>query len=74
MVSVAPTDARMIEPMASHCISVRLSCRKSNPDNAPNAGSILVRVLKVRAGNRVSAIGYGADVIMLVNIVGTQLG
>ncbi|MNG18113.1 hypothetical protein D3C84_1021460 [compost metagenome] len=52
---VVPTDAVMIARIASHWVSVSTSPRNSRPDNAPNAGSILMRVPKVRAGMRVRA-------------------
>src|SRR5471030_164162 len=55
MVMVAPTEARMMHMMAIHCDNERYSWRKSRPDSAPNAGSMLINVPKVRAGIRVRA-------------------
>ena len=52
---VVPTEARMIAPMASHWVGLSRSPRNSSPESAPKAGSMLIRVPKVRAGRRVSA-------------------
>ncbi|MNF18034.1 hypothetical protein D3C80_2218960 [compost metagenome] len=45
----------MIEAIASHWATVRTSCRNNRPERAPNAGSMLINVLKVRAGILVRA-------------------
>ncbi|MOA50069.1 hypothetical protein D3C78_1730420 [compost metagenome] len=55
MVMVAPTEARMMHRMAIHCENDRYSCKNSNPDSAPIAGSMLINVPKVLAGMRVRA-------------------
>jgi predicted Zn-dependent protease len=54
-VSVAPALATTTSPTASHCPSVRRSCRKSQPQSAAAAGSMLIKMLKVRVGKRLSA-------------------
>ena len=56
MVSVAPTDARMMQVMANHWARDKYSWRKTSPERAATAGSMLIRVPKVRAGIRVREI------------------
>ena len=55
MVIVAPIEATMMAPMASHWRKVRYSPRNTNPYNAPTAGSRLIRVPNVFAGSLVIA-------------------
>ena len=56
MVRVAPIEAMMMQEIAIHCVNDRISFKNNNPDSAPNAGSMLIRVPNVRVGIRVSAI------------------
>ena len=48
-------EAVMMAPIANHCATLNTSPRNSKPDSAPKAGSMLIRVPKVRAGRRVRA-------------------
>src|SRR6185312_2207600 len=54
--SAVPAAATMIVAMASHCSRLSRSPSRATPAIAAMAGSRLNKVLKVRAGSRVSAI------------------
>src|SRR3990167_6028435 len=55
MVAAAPAEARMMALIASHWLTVSRSLRNNRPERAAMAGSMLISVLKVRAGRRVRA-------------------